>query len=145
MARGGKRGRPKSQPEPPESTSPSPSSTGHSAPQTSDNSLHSVPTMAPNRINETVTRPTYASLVDPDEGTALEFVPVTEINGVKCAKVDLEDIEQEVNYWQNAVICCVLGANPPISVMECFVRRIWKEFTINKVLLVQKGTLLNPF
>ena len=43
-------------------------------------------------------RPSYASLVDPDDGTALEFFPVSEINGVKCAKVELTDIEEEVNY-----------------------------------------------
>ena len=29
--------------------------------------------------------PTFASLVDPNEGTALEFIPTIEINGSKCA------------------------------------------------------------
>ena len=58
---------------------------------------------------------TNASLVDPDERTALEFIPVPEINGVKFVKVNFEDIEEEVNYLQNVVICCVMGANPALQ------------------------------
>jgi len=143
MARGGKRGRPRAQPGPP--ASPEPPPIGQSAIQTPVCTLHPEPTMAENRINETVARPEYASLVDPDEGRALVYIRVSEINGVESAKVELEDVEEEVNYWQNAVICCVLGANPPITVMEGFVRRIWKDYTINKVLLVKKGRYLIRF
>ena len=133
------------QPIPPESSSTTKSPIDIPEGRTSDTLLHSGHSVTQNRINETVTKPTYASLVNPDEGTALEFIPVADINGVKCAKVELEDIEEEVNYWQNAVICCVLGANPPISVMEGFVKRIWREFPINKVLLVKKGLYLIRF
>ncbi|KAJ8436750.1 hypothetical protein Cgig2_009724 [Carnegiea gigantea] len=39
--------------------------------------------------------PTFASLVDPNEGTALEFIPAIEINGTKCAQLYAEDIEDE--------------------------------------------------
>ncbi|KAJ8424909.1 hypothetical protein Cgig2_001552 [Carnegiea gigantea] len=98
-----------------------------------------------NVANETVVKPTYASLVDPNEGTALEFIPAADINGVKCAKVDFEDIEEEVNYWHNAVLCCILGANPPLAVIEGYVKRIWKDYAINKVLLVKKGFYLVRF
>ena len=42
--------------------------------------------------------PTYASLVDPDEGTTLEFIQAHEINGMKCAHLAEEDIEDEINY-----------------------------------------------
>ncbi|KAJ8430287.1 hypothetical protein Cgig2_024719 [Carnegiea gigantea] len=56
-------------------------------------------------------------MVDPDEGTTLEFIPVSEFKGTKCAKLAQEDIEEKVNYWQNAMICCVLGANPPYEVL----------------------------
>ena len=90
-------------------------------------------------------RPSYASLVDPDDGTALEFFPVSEINGVKCAKVELTDIEEEVNYWKNAVLCCVLGANPPVTVIKGFVKSIWNGYAINKVLLVKKGIYIVRF
>ena len=56
--------------------------------------------------------PSYASMVDPNEDTALDYVPVNEINGIKCAKIVTKDIEEEVVCWKNAVICCVLGATP---------------------------------
>ncbi|KAJ8420205.1 hypothetical protein Cgig2_021782 [Carnegiea gigantea] len=69
--------------------------------------------------------PSYASMVDPNEGTALEFIPATDINGTKCAKLVDKD---------NAVICCVLGANPPYEVID--------GFSIDKVLLIKKGLYL---
>ena len=138
-------GRPKAQPVPPESSSTPTSPIDIPEGQISDTLLHSSHSMAQNRINETMARPTFASLVDPDEGTALAYIPVSEINGIKCAKVKLEDIGEEVNYCHNAVICCVPGANPPITVMDGFVRRMWKDYTINKVLLVKKGLYLIRF
>ncbi|KAJ8436659.1 hypothetical protein Cgig2_003038 [Carnegiea gigantea] len=36
----------------------------------------------------------YASVVDPDEGTKLKFVPTRITNGVKCAKLEKKDV-----YW----------------------------------------------
>jgi len=89
--------------------------------------------------------PTFASLVNPNEGKALEFILATEINGTKCAQLNIEDIEEEVIYWQNAVICCVLGANPPYEVIAGYVNRIWNEFAIDKVLMIKKGLYLVRF
>jgi len=37
--------------------------------------------------NQTRVLPSFASIVDPDEGTTLEFIPVSEFNGTKCAKL----------------------------------------------------------
>ena len=99
-------------------------------------------------MNLTVTETkiaTHASIVDPNDETALEFIPVPVLNGVKCAKVEEEDIEEEVAYWHNAVICCVLGANPPLSIIEGYVKRISKELAITKVVLVKKGLYLVRF
>ena len=84
----------------------------------------------------------FASLVDPNEGIALEFIPITEINRTKCAQLNEADIVEEVVYWQNAVICCVLGANPPYEVIAGYIRRIWSDFAIDKVLLIKKGLYL---
>uniref|UniRef100_A0A803PHQ0 DUF4283 domain-containing protein n=1 Tax=Cannabis sativa TaxID=3483 RepID=A0A803PHQ0_CANSA len=33
-------------------------------------------------------------------------------------KIDFADIAEEVNYWQPSLICYVIGANPPISILE---------------------------
>ncbi|KAJ8434397.1 hypothetical protein Cgig2_014244 [Carnegiea gigantea] len=61
---------------------------------------------------------TYASLVDPEEGTDLKFVPTTVVNGLKCAQLLNEDVDDEIAYWQNALIYFVLGANPPFEVQR---------------------------
>ena len=133
MAKGGKRGRPRAHSGPPESlelplasqVAASSRTTASQLPQTRRGG------------NETVTRTgkqaSYASIVDPDEGTTLEFIPVLVLNGVKCEKVDVEDIEDEITYWQNAVICYLLGASPPISIIEGFIKRIWRDYAITKV------------
>lgn len=42
-------------------------------------------------------------------------------------KITSEDIEEEVEYWKTAMVCYVLGDNPPVAVIEGFFRRIWKD------------------
>ncbi|KAJ8425192.1 hypothetical protein Cgig2_004314 [Carnegiea gigantea] len=72
---------------------------------------------------------TYASLVDPEEGTALKFIPMNEVNGRQCAKIEKED------YWENAVLYGVMGSNPPFEVIDGFMDRIWKSMDIDKVIM----------
>ena len=42
-------------------------------------------------------------------------------------------------------MCCVLGANPPYGVIEGFIRRIWKDYSLDKVALIKKGLYLVRF
>jgi len=42
----------------------------------------------------------YASLVNLDEDTSLQFVEVSTIHGMKYAKIETEDVALEINYWQ---------------------------------------------
>lgn len=51
----------------------------------------------------------------------------------------------EVEYWTNAVICRVLGANPPIQVMEGFIKRVWGKMGIDKIALVSNGVFIVRF
>lgn len=37
------------------------------------------------------------------------------------------DVEPEIKYWDLSVVCYVTSANPPISVVDGFVLRIWKD------------------
>ncbi|KAJ8423024.1 hypothetical protein Cgig2_028227 [Carnegiea gigantea] len=87
----------------------------------------------------------YAAMADPDEGTSLSFVQSQWINGVKCARIEPVDVISEIKYWNSSVLCSVLGANPPLEVMEGFIQRIWKSFAINKICLVKKGVYLVRF
>jgi len=64
----------------------------------------------------------YASLLDPDEGASVEFVPATEISGKKCVKIGVKDVHPDIGFRDNAVICSVLVANPPFAVMDGFLK-----------------------
>ena len=78
----------------------------------------------------------YASLVNPVEGTMLPYIPASIINGKICVRIDCEDVIYEINYWQSAMLCMVLRANPPLEVVNGFVRPIWSAYEIDKVCLV---------
>ncbi|KAJ8422697.1 LOW QUALITY PROTEIN: hypothetical protein Cgig2_031931 [Carnegiea gigantea] len=152
MARGGRRGRPKVLRE--ITAKPISPPASQEAENPIDGNISRVLTISPQQLNETVPvreqsanrmRPSYAPMVDANEGTSLEFIPVTEINGIKCAKFVEEDVAQEIAYWQNAVRCCVLGVNPLIEVIDGYVRRIWTGYEIDKVLLIKKGLYLVRF
>ncbi|KAJ8427844.1 hypothetical protein Cgig2_017892 [Carnegiea gigantea] len=60
----------------------------------------------------------YAAMADPDGGKSLNFVHSQIVNGVKCAKIEPQDVQSEIEYWNSAVLCSVLGANPPLEVIE---------------------------
>lgn len=40
-----------------------------------------------------------------------------------CVKIDLNDIQPEVDYWSLLIICFVIGANPPTKVFDGFINR----------------------
>ncbi|KAJ8422171.1 hypothetical protein Cgig2_026448 [Carnegiea gigantea] len=84
-------------------------------------------------------------MVDLSEGIALKYVPIPGVNRVKCAKLDAEDIATEVTYLQNVVVCCVLGAHRPFEIIEGHIKHIWKDFPIDKVILIRKGLCLVRF
>ena len=67
------------------------------------------------------------------------------LNGQKVVKIDKDDVEHEIMYWSNAVICSVLGANPPFEVIKGFVNRIWAAFKIDKIIQVRRGVFLVRF
>ena len=47
-----------------------------------------------------------------------------EVNPSLNVKITSEDIQEEVKYWETAVVCYALGSNPPPIVMEGYFRRI---------------------
>ncbi|XP_062093615.1 uncharacterized protein LOC133799633 [Humulus lupulus] len=59
-------------------------------------------------------------------------------------KIDMEDIAEEVNFWQSEIVCYVLSANPPIRVLEGFVRRLWKD-QVDKVGILSSGICIIRF
>uniref|UniRef100_A0A803QQW5 Uncharacterized protein n=1 Tax=Cannabis sativa TaxID=3483 RepID=A0A803QQW5_CANSA len=62
----------------------------------------------------------------------------------KSIKIEFEDIAEEVNYWQPSLVCYVIGANPPINILDGFVPQIWKDAVV-KVGLLAKGIFIIRF
>ncbi|KAL2900787.1 Botulinum neurotoxin type E, partial [Bienertia sinuspersici] len=50
----------------------------------------------------------------------------------ECVKIEIEDIQHEIDYWSSSLYVFVLGANPPTSVIDGFIRRVWKEHAVDK-------------
>ena len=57
-------------------------------------------------------------------------------------KINFEDIENEIRYWEPAVVCYIIGANPPIHVIDGYVKQIWKDLVVEKVGMVRKGVFI---
>lgn len=66
-------------------------------------------------------------------------------DGERIARLSASDVKAQVHYWQNAVVCYVLGMNPPFHVMNGYLRRIWKIYTIDKIIQLQHGVFLARF
>lgn len=60
----------------------------------------------------------------------------------KSIKIDMSDIEDEIKYWETAVVCFVVGSNPPLHIIDEFIRRIWKDLDIDTVGIVDSGVFL---
>jgi len=60
-------------------------------------------------------------------------------------KVDVEDTKSEVEYWESAVGCYILGASPPFGVLSGFVKRSWVDFKCEKIVMMKNDILLVKF
>ncbi|XP_062113082.1 uncharacterized protein LOC133824231 [Humulus lupulus] len=61
------------------------------------------------------------------------------------AQVDLEEIQVEISFWNSAVVCQVLGANPPFAVFEGFIKRIWGKLGIERIARLNNDFTLVKF
>ncbi|KAL2930853.1 putative Nudix hydrolase NudL [Bienertia sinuspersici] len=56
----------------------------------------------------------------------------------ECVKIGLHDIQPELDYWASSIYCYIIGANPPVAVMEGFINRVWRKYDVDKVIGVKK-------
>ena len=59
-------------------------------------------------------------------------------------RITKDDIEDKVNFLKPSIVGYVAGANPPVHVLEGFVRRIWKE-VVDRVGMIAHGIFLIRF
>lgn len=57
----------------------------------------------------------------------------------------MEDIRSEIDYWGNAAVCYVLGAHPPIKVIQGYVQRLWGKHGIDKISMIKNGVIVVRF
>ncbi|XP_019233469.1 PREDICTED: uncharacterized protein LOC109214047 [Nicotiana attenuata] len=68
-----------------------------------------------------------------------------DIGKITNAGLILKDIESEVEYWKNVVVCYVLGAYPPFNVLNSFLQRIWGKRGIDKIAMLKNGIVMVRF
>ncbi|XP_074299291.1 uncharacterized protein LOC141630358 [Silene latifolia] len=56
-----------------------------------------------------------------------------------------DDVQSEIDYWQQAVVGFIVGANPPWQVLEGFLQRIWSKYVIDKISFLPNGVSLARF
>lgn len=66
-------------------------------------------------------------------------------NSRAIGRISKDDVRDEIAYWENFVVCYVTSANPPVQVIDGFVRRIWKNLEIDKIGMVNRGVFLVLF
>ncbi|CAI8613356.1 unnamed protein product [Vicia faba] len=74
-----------------------------------------------------------------------KFIDAEEKSNSKKVKIILEDIEEEIAYSNSTIVCYILKANPPLAVLEDFVRRIWKNKGVDKVGMIAYGMFIVRF
>lgn len=57
-------------------------------------------------------------------------------------KIEMSYVQDEISYWEFVVVCYMVGSNPPLHVIDGFVRRIWKDLDIDIVRTVDSGVFI---
>ncbi|XP_074293179.1 uncharacterized protein LOC141620131 [Silene latifolia] len=60
-------------------------------------------------------------------------------------QLTIDDVASEVKYWETAVVCYVLGGNPPWELLQGFVQKLWGVYKFDKILFFPNGVFLVRF
>ncbi|KAL2894986.1 putative RNA-directed DNA polymerase from transposon X-element [Bienertia sinuspersici] len=58
---------------------------------------------------------------------------------IPSIRIMFDDIAEEVDYWNSALVSYILGASPPLEVFAGFTKRMWGKWGISKVASMGKG------
>ncbi|XP_062074066.1 uncharacterized protein LOC133778209 [Humulus lupulus] len=87
----------------------------------------------------------FKNLLPNQGGARLKFAEPLVQDGHRIAQVDLEEIAVEASIWNSAVVCMVLGANPPFAIFEGFIKKMWGNLGIEKIARLNVGHTLVKF
>ncbi|XP_074297834.1 uncharacterized protein LOC141628615 [Silene latifolia] len=78
-----------------------------------------------------------------------EVAPQQDVEKTPPAKPVLrltsENVAGELKFWSTSVVCYVLGANPPSSVLTGYVKRVWQGFGVDKIAFMPNELFLVRF
>ncbi|VFR00991.1 unnamed protein product [Cuscuta campestris] len=57
----------------------------------------------------------------------------------------MDDVIEPGNYWNSALVCCILGANPPLDIIKGFLSRIWKTYDIEDISFLKESQFIVRF
>ncbi|XP_019237195.1 PREDICTED: uncharacterized protein LOC109217410 [Nicotiana attenuata] len=78
-------------------------------------------------------------------GYKLEYVQPRKIGENQIIEIEVDDTSSEVEYWKNAVICYVLGAHPPFTVIQGYIQRIWGKHGVDRIVMLKNGVIVVRF
>ncbi|KAF4401755.1 hypothetical protein G4B88_000803 [Cannabis sativa] len=108
-----------------------------------EQSRHSNPELSPMSAKKTWETFSNGKAMNRDQ--KLLFTEPMIRDGIKIAQVDLEEVREEGNCWKSAVICKVLGANPPVPIFEGFIKRVWGHLGIQQLSKMSMGLIMVRF
>lgn len=78
-------------------------------------------------------------------GEKLSFVQPIIKEGKKLCVINPEDVLTEESTWNSSVICAVFGSEPPLQVFDGFIRRIWADFGVEKIVKLDNSQFIVKF
>ncbi|XP_062103641.1 uncharacterized protein LOC133814732 [Humulus lupulus] len=75
----------------------------------------------------------------------LEYAEPLIKDGTNISLVDIDEVKCQSANWSSAVICMVLGANPPMAVFEGFIKRVWGHLGISQIARMTMGLTMVKF
>ncbi|XP_062103597.1 uncharacterized protein LOC133814683 [Humulus lupulus] len=94
---------------------------------------------------EMATPSSWADKVEAGDFQKLEYAEPLIKDGKRIARVDIDEVKIQSTNWSSAVICMVLGANPPMAVFEGFIKRVWGHLRIAQIARMTMGLIMVKF
>ncbi|VFQ95590.1 unnamed protein product [Cuscuta campestris] len=83
--------------------------------------------------------------IQEDLNLNLSYIPAEELDGKQIIRFSIDDVIEPGKYWDTALICCILGANPPLDVVKGFLSRIWRTYAIDDISFFKEGQFIVRF
>ncbi|VFQ79121.1 unnamed protein product [Cuscuta campestris] len=90
---------------------------------------------------------TFAEVVgiQEDLNLNLSFIAAEELDGKQIIRLSMDDVIEPGKYWNSALVCCILGANPPLDIIKGFLSKIWKTYDIEDISFLKESQFIVRF